>query len=69
MADKKLTVGETKKALEHCAGLPCLCSDCILFEPEDDDCQCSRNLKLNALDLINRLKARIKELEERLNNK
>ena len=63
MCDKKLTETEIKTALKHCANIHCLCGECILFEPNDDECQCSKDLKLNALDLINRQKAEIERLE------
>ena len=63
MANKKLTKDEIKIALKHCANIHCVCSDCILFEPEDDECQCCKDLKLNALDLINQYEEEIRNLK------
>lgn len=60
MPDKKLTDSEIAKALEEC------------IELRFDDTEYATvnlNTLTNALDLINRQKARIKELEERCNNK
>ena len=64
MTNKKLTKDEIKIALKHCANIHCICSDCILFEPEDDECQCCKDLKLNTLDLINQYEAEIKSKQE-----
>ena len=43
------------------------CPECPYFHSYP--CDKCRNMQTDALDLINRQKARIKELEERLNNK
>lgn len=59
----KLTDTEVKKALEHCADVNSICETCVLFNPKDDDCKCSRVLKRNALDLINRQDEKIAEKE------
>ena len=67
----KMTDAEVKKALEHCADVNSICETCVLFIPKDDDCKCSRVLKRNALDLINRqeqenesLKAEVERLKQ-----
>ena len=60
----KFTDKEIIKALECCADL----FDCISC-PCKDFCGDLGKLQQNALDLINRQQARIKELEERCNNK
>ena len=57
MPDKKLTDSEIKKALEYCSNPNNTCDKCILFNAKDDSCQCASNLRLQALDLINRLQA------------
>ena len=55
MTGKKLTDTEIKKALEYCSNPNNTCDKCILFNAKDDSCQCASNLRLQALDLINRL--------------
>ena len=62
----KLTDNEIKKALEHCADVNSTCETCVLFNPKDDDCKCSRVLKRNALDLINRQDFKIHQLEKQV---
>ena len=57
MTDKKLTDKEIKKALEYCSNPNNTCDKCILFNAKDDSCQCASNLRLQALDYINRLEA------------
>jgi hypothetical protein len=64
----KLTDAEVKKALEHCADVNSICETCILFNPKDDDCKCSRVLKRNALDLINRQTIRLRKVEHQLDD-
>lgn len=63
-----MTDSEIKKALECCATLEFgICYKCPLHENCDDgDAMLLHKL---ALDLINRQQARIKELEERCNDK
>ena len=57
----KMTDTEIKKALEYCSNPNNTCDKCILFNAKDDSCQCASNLRLQALDLINRLQAENKE--------
>ena len=55
MNKKVLTAEEIKTALKHCANIHVVCSECILFDPKDDDCKCSAILKANALEYIETL--------------
>ena len=73
MTDKKLSDNEIIKALECCAvdsngGKSSDCKNCPLNYLQDADCFYFI-IQQNALDLINRQKAQIKELEERCNSK
>ena len=63
----KLTDKDIKKALEICSTYKASCKNCPAFVKVDRS-NCKQVL-IGALDIINRLQARIKELEERLNNK
>ena len=61
----KYTDEQIKKALECCSGSTCR-TDCPFSSLPGP---CDSTLNMHALDLINRQEVRIKELEERLNNK
>jgi chromosome segregation ATPase len=60
MTDKKLTDNEIIKALECCKGADTDCWECELF----DTCKFTvQQIMQNALDLINRLQAEIKHID------
>lgn len=52
---KKLTKEELKSTLNYCSNPQATCEKCILYDPNDDDCQCSRDLKRAALKYIESL--------------
>ncbi len=59
-----MTEKEIVEALLHCAGDNNSCKSCALYDVNDEDCECSRTLKREAVDLINRQKAEIERLTE-----
>ena len=58
-----MTDNEIIKALECCACVDNACDDCPITSTLKDDCKCGEYLAKNALNLINRQKAEIEELE------
>lgn len=64
-SDTEMTDNEIIKALECCKGY--LTNDCAICQNVEKYPRCNEFLNEIALDLINRQKARIKELEERCN--
>ena len=62
----KMTDTEIVKVLEYCSNPNNTCDKCILFNAKDDSCQCASNLRLRALDLINRLQKEKDTLNRKL---
>lgn len=62
MTDERYTDEEILKALKHCAGKDTLCGECPLFKGIDICCSVSKL----ALDLVNRQKSEIEELNIQL---
>lgn len=52
MRYKEMTREEVIEALEYCASEQCDCSKCKLYVADDDACDCSRHLKLKAVELM-----------------
>lgn len=52
MRYKEMTREEVIEALEYCASEQCDCSKCKLYVADDDACDCSRHLKLEAVELL-----------------
>ena len=63
MTERKYTDEEVIKALECCSKPYCNNNDCPLHEHTINTKDCITKLSTNALDLINRQKAEIEELE------
>lgn len=63
MPDKKLTDAEIVKALECCSTASCISNKCH-YEKLHDIPTCTTKLTKDALDLINRLQAKLDEAED-----
>lgn len=61
--EKELSVEETKRLLDYCGSEGFYCNKCSLYIPSDEECRCTRKLKLSALNIINNYEERIKGLE------
>jgi hypothetical protein len=62
-----MTDNEIIKALECCQTGTCVTDNCPLLDQREDEHRCIGILLVECKHLINRQKARIKELEERCN--
>jgi FtsZ-binding cell division protein ZapB len=67
MPDKKLPNSEIVKALECCLGDSCYSSECSFFEETKDGEHCQRVAVKHALDLINRLQAKVEYYKKNRN--
>lgn len=61
-----MTNNEVMNCLEYCASENCDCSKCKLYVVDDDDCNCSRQLKLKAVEIYKKQQSDLLNLNKQL---